>query len=383
MIYLDNAATSWPKPPQVAQSMADCIKRGCANPGRSAHDMARQADDAVMHTRELLAKLFNIPDPMRIAFMPNATYGLNMAIHGVLFEGARVVATMMEHNSVLRPLKTLEKRGWIQLELLEPDRLGRISLQSIGRAVTRSTDLFCMALSSNVTGAIMPYADAGKHCRANNVLFLLDAAQGAGILPIDVESMCIDLLAFSGHKGLLGPQGTGGLYVRDGIDLQPVIQGGTGSFSDQLLQPSVFPDILESGTLNVPGIIGLGKGVSFILETGIANIRQKKVQLIRRLMDGLEKEEHITLYSPAAEQNSGIVALEIDGMDSAEVGYALNKGFGICVRNGLHCAPYAHQALGTRDRGLVRLSPGYFNDENEMELTVKALQQIAKSRSTL
>ncbi len=378
MIYLDNAATSWPKPPQVAQSMADIIKRGCANPGRSAHDMARQADDAVMHTRELLARLFNIPDPMRIAFLPNATYGLNMAIHGVLYEGARVVTTMMEHNSVLRPLKTLEKQGWIQLELIEPDKLGRISLQSIKRVVTKTTDLFCMTLSSNVTGAIMPFAEAGRHCRANNVLFLLDTAQGAGVIPVDVEGMCIDLLAFSGHKSLLGPQGTGGLYVREGISLQPLIQGGTGSFSDQLAQPSVFPDMLESGTLNVPGIVGLGKGVSYILETGIGNIRQKKLQLTKRLYSGLENEKRITLYSPVAEQNSGIVALDIDGMDSAEVGYALNKSYGICVRNGLHCAPYAHQSLGTRDRGLVRLSLGYFNDENEIDLTIKALQKIAE-----
>ncbi len=377
MIYLDNAATSWPKPPQVIQAMTDFMRRGCANPGRSAHDMARQADDAVMHTRELLAKLFNISNPMRIAFMPNATYGLNMAIHGVLRDGNHVVTTMMEHNSVLRPLKTLEKAGRIKLELIRPDRLGRISLQSIKRAVTKTTTLFCMSLSSNVTGAVMPFAEAGRHCRANKVLFLLDAAQGAGVIPIDVESMCVDLLAFPGHKGLLGPQGTGGLYVRDGIDIQPLIQGGTGSFSDQTTQPSVFPDILESGTLNTPGIIGLGKGVSFILDTGISVIRRKKLQLLTRLFSALEREERITIYSPPPEQNSGIISLSVEEMDSAEVGYILNKNFGILVRNGLHCAPYAHQALGTRDRGLVRLSPGYFNTENELDLTVKALQKIA------
>jgi cysteine desulfurase/selenocysteine lyase len=377
MIYLDNAATSWPKPPQVIQAMTDFMKRGCANPGRSAHDMARQADDAVMHTRDLLAKLFNIPDPMRIAFMPNATYGLNMAIHGVLKDGARVVTTMMEHNSVLRPLKTLEKEGKIQLELIWPDKLGRISFSSIRRAVTKTTSLLCMTLSSNVTGAVMPFAEAGRHCRANNVLFLLDAAQGAGVIPIDVEGMCIDLLAFPGHKGLLGPQGTGGLYVREGVDIRPVIQGGTGSFSDQLTQPCVFPDMLESGTLNAPGIVGLGKGVSFILETGITSVRKKKQQLMARLFSALEREERITVYSPPPEQNSGIVSLSVEDMDSAEVGYILNKNFGILVRNGLHCAPFAHKALGTRDRGLVRLSPGFFNSESEVDLAAKALQKIA------
>jgi len=377
MIYLDNAATSWPKPPQVIQAMADFMKRGCANPGRSAHDMARQADDAVMHTRELLAKLFNISDPMRIAFMPNATYGLNMAIHGILKAGDRVVSTMMEHNSVLRPLKTLEKAGKIHLELIWPDKLGRISLSSIKRAVTKSTTLFCMSLSSNVTGALLPFAEAGRHCRANNVLFLLDAAQGAGVIPVDVESMRIDLLAFPGHKGLLGPQGTGGLYVREGVDIQPVIQGGTGSFSDQLTQPRVFPDMLECGTLNAPGIVGLGKGVSFILETGIATIRKKKQHLLKRLFSALEKEERITVYSPPPEQNSGIISLLVEDMDSAEVGYILNKNFGIQIRNGLHCAPLAHQALGTRERGLVRISPGFFNTDNELDLAAKALQKIA------
>ncbi|MBP7175729.1 MAG: aminotransferase class V-fold PLP-dependent enzyme [Thermoclostridium sp.] len=381
MIYLDNAATSWPKPPQVIQAMSDLMKRGCANPGRSAHDMGRQADDAVMHTRELLARLFNISDPMRIAFMPNATYGLNMAIHGVVKDGDRVVATMMEHNSVLRPLKTLEEAGKIQLELIQPDKLGKISSQSIRRAVTKKTALFCMTLSSNVTGAVMPIAEAGRHCRANNVLFLLDAAQGAGVIPVDVQSLGVDLLAFPGHKGLLGPQGTGGVYVREGVELQPIIQGGTGSFSDQLTQPRVLPDMLESGTLNVPGIVGLGKGVHFILEKGIGTIRQKKMMLLKKLFSGLERETRIQIYSPPPEQNSGIIALSVQDMDSAEVGYILNKNFGILVRNGLHCAPCAHQALGTRDRGLVRLSPGFFNTENDMDLTVKALQKITAGMS--
>jgi selenocysteine lyase/cysteine desulfurase len=234
-----------------------------------------------------------------------------------------------------------------------------------------------MSLSSNVTGAIMPFADAGKYCRSKDVLFLLDASQGAGVVPIDVESMCIDILVFPGHKSLLGPQGTGGIYVREGIPLRPIIQGGTGSLSDQLTQPSVYPDALESGTLNVPGIIGLGKGVSYILDTGIEKIYLKKQQLLELLFSALENDERITVFSPPPEQNSGILSLSIEGMDSAEAGYILNKSFGIYVRNGLHCAPCAHQALGTRDRGLVRISPGYFNDESDIDLTIKAIQKIA------
>ncbi|NLX76718.1 MAG: aminotransferase class V-fold PLP-dependent enzyme [Clostridiaceae bacterium] len=378
MIYLDNAATSWPKPPQVIQAMLDILKRGCANPGRSAHAMARQAEDVVLNTRETIARFFNISDPMRIAFMPNTTYALNTAIYGVLSEGSVVVATAMEHNSVLRPLKTLESKGYISVEIIKPEKLGRITIQSIKKALRPGVKLFCMTLSSNVTGAIMPVEEAGKICRANGILFLVDAAQGAGSIPVDVEKMNIDLLAFPGHKGLMGPQGTAGLYVRDGVDIRPLVQGGTGSFSDSLLQPGVFPDILESGTLNVPGIAGLGKGVSYINDTGIEIIQQKKKNMLKMLFDGLGKESNITLYSPPPEQNSGIFALSVNQMDSSEICYLLDRKFGICTRGGFHCAPLAHLSLGTAETGLVRISPGYFNNETETELTIKAILSIAR-----
>ncbi len=379
MIYLDNAATSWPKPPQVVQSMADFMKRGCANPGRSAHAMARISDEAVMHTREYLCRLFNIDDPLRIVFMPNTTYALNAAIYGIAGQdNVKIVTTMMEHNSVLRPLKTLEKEGAIHLELIPPGRDGKISMHSIKKNVDKSTTVFCMTLSSNVTGTIMPVGEAGRYCRENGVLFLLDAAQGAGVISIDVEKMCIDMLAFPGHKGLLGPQGTGGLYVREGIELSPIIQGGTGSFSNYLTQPGIFPDRMESGTLNVPGIVGLGKGVQYILETGISNIYSRKQQLLKRLMEGIKNETAITVYSPPPDVNTGILALDINEMDSSEVSYLLDRKFGICTRSGFHCAPLAHGCLGTHDKGLVRISPGYFNSETEMDLTIKALQAIAR-----
>lgn len=378
MIYLDNAATSWPKPQSVTQAMLDIIKRGCANPGRSAHTMARQADDAVFSTREGLADLFNIDDPMRIVYMPNTTYALNAAIHGVVEKGITVVTTAMEHNSVLRPLKTLENEGIIRLEIIYPDKCGRIAVHSLKKSLKKGVNLFCMTLSSNVTGIIMPVVEAGKLCREYGIAFLLDAAQGAGVIPIDVDRMNIDLLAFPGHKGLLGPQGIAGLYVRDGIKIKPFIQGGTGSFSDSLVQPEIFPDILESGTLNVPGIIGLGKGVSFVQDVGISNIWLKKQLLLKMLFDEFGKQSNITVYSPPPEQNSGIFAMSIRDLDSSEVGYLLDKKFGICTRAGFHCAPLAHQTLGTADRGLVRISPGYFNDETEMELTIKAIQSIVK-----
>jgi len=380
MIYLDNAATSWPKPPQVVQAILEILKRGCANPGRSAHTMARQTEDAVLGVREVTAKFFNISDPMRIAFMPNTTYALNAAIYGIITEGSSVVTTAMEHNSVLRPLKTLEKRGFISLEIIEPDKSGRITVQKIKRALRKGIDLFCMTFSSNVTGALMPVEEAGRICRQLGVTFLVDAAQGAGIIPIDVEKMNIDMLAFPGHKGLLGPQGTAGLYVREGIPIKPFVQGGTGSFSDRLFQPEIFPDILESGTLNVPGIVGLGKGISFINETGIENIYIKKKQFLSMLFEGLSKEENIRVYSPEPEQNSGIFAFAINDMDSSEVSYILDRKYGICTRSGFHCAPLSHQALGTSDTGLVRISPGYFNTETEIELAIKAVQSIAKEK---
>jgi cysteine desulfurase/selenocysteine lyase len=380
MIYLDNAATSWPKPPQVIQAMTDILKRGCANPGRSAHAMARQTEDAVLNVREAVAKFFNIKDPLRVAFMPNTTYALNAAIYGVITEGSVVATTAMEHNSMLRPLKTLESRGIIGLETVEPDRYGRISVQSIKKVLRKGIDLFCMTVSSNVTGAIMPVTEAGRICRELGITFLVDAAQGAGVIPIDVERMNIDMLAFPGHKGLLGPQGTAGLYVREGIKIKPFIQGGTGSFSDRLFQPEVFPDILESGTLNVPGIVGLGKGISFISETGIENIRLKKKKLLTMLFEALSKEENITVFSPGPEQNSGIFAFLVHHMDSSEVSYILDRKFGICTRSGFHCAPLAHRALGTSDSGLVRISPGYFNDETEIELTIEAIRSIARRK---
>lgn len=378
MIYLDNAATSWPKPPQVIQAIMDVLKRGCANPGRSAHTMARQTEDAVLNAREVVARFFNIGDPMRVAFMPNTTYALNTAIYGVVTKGSTVVTTAMEHNSVLRPLKTLENEGIINLEIIEPDKYGKITVQNIKKTLRKGIDLFCMTLSSNVTGAIMPVAEAGKICRAYGIVFLLDAAQGAGDIPIDVEKMNIDMLAFPGHKGLFGPQGTAGLFVREGINIKPLVQGGTGSFSDRLVQPEIFPDILESGTLNVPGIVGLGKGVSFINDTGMENIHLHKKRLLEMLFEGLTKESNITIYSPPPNQNSGILAFSVNDMDSSEVSYLLDRKFGICTRSGYHCAPLSHLALGTADKGLVRISPGYFNDETEIELTIKAIQSIAR-----
>ena len=378
MIYLDNAATSWPKPPQVIQAILDVLKRGGANHGRSAHASARQAEDALLIVREVIANFFNINDPMRIAFMPNTTYALNTAIYGVITRGSTVVTTAMEHNSVLRPLKTLEKEGTINLEIIKPDKYGKVSIQNIKKTLRKGIELFCMTLSSNVTGAIMPVAEAGKICRAHGITFLVDAAQGAGVIPIDVEKMNIDLLAFPGHKGLFGPQGTAGLYVREGVIIKPLVQGGTGSFSDRLVQPEIFPDVLESGTLNVPGIVGLGKGILFINDTGIENIQFQKKSLLEMLFDGLGRESNINIYSPPPEQNSGILALSVQDMDSSEVSYLLDRKFGICTRSGFHCAPLSHLALGTTDTGLVRISPGYFNNETEIELAIKAIQSIAR-----
>lgn len=379
MIYLDNAATSYPKPQEVYDRVYSFMKETCANPGRSSHEMARKSAECVTNTREGLAALFNIDDPMRIGFAPNATYALNMAIQGVLRKGDHVVTTAMEHNSVLRPLYELKKNGIISYTIVKPkNRFGEIDAYAISKAVGINTRLIVLTASSNVTGTIMPYAEVGEIARKRGVYYLLDASQGAGVLPIDVKTMNITMLAFPGHKGLLGPQGTGGLYVDERVSLRSIIQGGTGSRSFETIHPSFMPDILESGTLNTPGIAGLGAAVDFILKTGTKAIKEKKEQLTKLLYERLSGHKKIRLYSTSEEhKNSGIIAFIIEGMDSSEIANILDSKYHIAVRPGFHCAPLAHRELGTEKSGLVRVSIGYFNTPEEIQYVADSIIEIA------
>lgn len=380
MVYLDNAATSYPKPSEVYDKIDLFIRESCANPGRSSHKMARQSSEAVMETRELLASLFNIDNPLQIGFTCNATFALNMAIQGILKKGDHVVTTAMEHNSVLRPLHELKNSGLIDYTIVQPyNRWGSIDVRDISKAVRINTRLIVVTASSNVTGTILPYEEIGEIARKKGVFYLLDASQAAGVLPLDVKQMNIHLLAFPGHKGLMGPQGTGGLYVDENIALRPIIQGGTGSRSFETIHPLFMPDIIESGTVNTPGIAGLGAGVDYILKTGIKAILAKKEILLSRLFEKLIPQKRIKLYS-REHQNSGILALLIEGMDSSETANILDSRYQIAVRPGFHCAPLAHKALGTEKTGLVRLSLGYFNTLDEINYAADSLIELANSQ---
>lgn len=381
MIYLDNAATSYPKPDVVYEEIEKCMRTYCANPGRGGHTMSITAAKAVVEAREIISKFFNIDNPLRLCFTKNATEALNTAIKGHLKPGDHVITTSMEHNSVIRPLKALEKQSKIELTIVKGKKYGQIDIYDIVRNIKKSTAMVACTLSSNVNGVIMPIYEIGKVTRERGIAFLVDAAQGAGCVDVDVKKMNIDMLAFPGHKGLMGPQGTGGLYVREDIKVTPLMEGGTGSNSESFLQPEFMPDLLESGTINTPGIIGLGYGIRFINSMGRENIKYFKHLLLERLYEGLRDIKGVKLYSPNDKnKNSGIIALNIKEMDSTEVSYILDKKYRIATRAGLHCAPLAHKTLNTLKTGVVRLSLGCFNTVNEIDLTIGAIRKIAERK---
>lgn len=379
MIYLDNAATSFPKPETVYTEMDKCMRTYCANPGRGSHSMSVQSAIAVNSTREKISKLLNIKDYLNICFTKNATEALNVAIYGCLMPGDHVITTCMEHNSVLRPLHTLQKANKIKLTIVNGDSLGRIDPQKIKKSINKKTKLIVCTLSSNVNGIILPVKEIGNIAVENEVLFLLDASQGLGSIPIDLATINASMVAFPGHKGLLGPQGTGGLYISPRVKLKPLMAGGTGSRSESMMQPNILPDRFESGTLNTPGIVGLGAAVAFIDKTGLNTIRDKKDMLTKRLYNGIAQNKHIKIYSPEdTKENSGIVAFNIKGIDSSEISYLLDEKFNIACRAGLHCAPLAHKHFGTQESGIIRLSIGYFNSVSEIDNVILNISKIVK-----
>ncbi len=379
MIYLDNAATSFPKPEKVYSEMLRCIREYCGNPGRGGHSMAVTAGKAVLKAREKMASFLGVSNPFRLCFMKNATEALNTAIWGCVKPGDHVITTPMEHNSVMRPLKTLEKELGIELSIVRGGRFGEIDPVDIKKRIKASTRLLVSTFSSNVNGIVMPLKEMGEIAREHGILFLVDGAQGVGTMEVDVSLLRIDMLAFSGHKGLMGPQGTGGLFIAEGINLKPLMQGGTGSFSLGLEQPEIFPDRFESGTLNLPGIVGLMNGVAYIEEQGIEKVELHKHKLTKRLIEGLNVIKRVRVYSKAEYgKNSGIVAFNIDGTDSSHISYLLDKKYGIATRGGLHCAPLAHETLGTLETGLVRVSVGCFNSEDEIDELIAAVEDIVQ-----
>jgi len=383
VIYLDNAATSWPKPPEVLQAMKYFMEEVGSNPGRSGHRLSVEAGRILYNTREYLAELFNVKDPLRIVFSSNVTEALNLALRGFLKPGNHVITSSLEHNSVMRPLRELEKSG-VEVTVIPclPD--GSMVISDIESAIQANTVMIVLNHASNVVGSLLPVPEAGKIARKHGIYLLVDAAQTAGSYPIDIENDSIDLLAFTGHKSLYGPQGTGGLAFGNRIKIEefiPLKAGGTGSKSEYEIQPDFLPDIFESGTPNTVGIAGLGAGIRFILNEGVDTIRKKETEMIKMLIDGLENIKDITVYgNRVPEKQMPVVSFAITDMLPSETGLMLDENYGIMCRVGLHCSPAAHKTIGTFPGGTVRFSTGFFNTAEEIEKSVQALSEIVQRR---
>lgn len=376
MIYLDNGATTFPKPKVVTDKIMECYIGYAGNPGRSGHKLAMKMDLEIYETREKICKLINGTEVLNVIFTFNATDSLNLAIKGVLEEGDHVITTSMEHNSVLRPLNQLRKEGKIELSIVYADDKGYIDPKKIFEALTPNTKMIVTTHMSNVFGTIVDIKAIGDFCKENNILYLVDASQSIGVLDIDVQEMNIDLLAFPGHKALFGPMGTGALYIKEGIIVKPLKEGGTGSYSHSIDQPDLYPDSLESGTPNGVGIIALGKGIDFINEVGIENIRNHEMSLKNHFIELLKDNEDVILYGTLDDRQGAVVSLNVKDMDSSEISYILSDEFDIYTRPGFHCAPLAHKTMGTEELGAIRFSFGYYNTLEEVEKTVEALLNI-------
>ena len=389
MIYFDNAATSWPKPPCVAEAMLHFLNQVGANPGRSGHRLSVEAGRIVYRAREALAALFNVRDPLRIVFTANATEALNLVLHGYLRPGDHVITSSMEHNAVMRPLRALARpstggRG-ISLTVVPCSSQGFLNPADLGAAIRPETALIVLNHASNVCGSVLPVREAGAIARRHGCLLLVDAAQTAGAYPLDVEADHIDLLAFTGHKALSGPMGTGGLVVGDRVDLErlePLKQGGTGSRSERQEQPDFLPDKYESGTANAVGLAGLGAGVRWVLDRGVPAIRRHEVDLTQQLIDGLTGIPDVTVYGGLdAARQTATVSFNVAGLLPSDVGLKLDEEHDIMCRVGLHCAPAAHETLGTFPQGSVRFALGARNTPEEVDIAVEAVHIIAHSAS--
>ncbi len=375
MIYLDNAATSMKKPGQVAQAVVEAFNT-LGNAGRGGHEATLGASRMIFDTRVKLAEFFHAENPKQIAFTSNATESLNLVIKGTLKRGDHVITTQLEHNSVLRPLYEMEDKG-VELAIIPSDRKGCIDIYDFERRIQNNTRMIICTHGSNLTGNLLDIGAIGSIARSHQILFCVDASQTAGVFPIDVQKMNIDFLCFTGHKSLLGPQGTGGVYVREGIHVSPLKSGGSGVQTYSRSHPSQMPTALEAGTLNGHGIAGLNAAIDYLNKTGIDIIRKKELELMRRFYYGVKEIPGVKIYGDfGTEIRCPIVALNLRDYDSAQVSDELFMTYDIAVRPGAHCAPLMHQALGTVEQGAVRFSFSHYNTIEEVDFAVKAIQEL-------
>ncbi|GAA4724416.1 aminotransferase class V-fold PLP-dependent enzyme [Brevibacillus fulvus] len=380
IIYLDNAASTWPKPAGVKEAMAEVIDHYAANPGRGGHALSKRAGKTLFQTRAQLSRLFGIKNPNNLFFFLNATQALNQAIKGYLQAGDHVISTTIEHNAVRRPLEYMRRTKNVEITYIAPREDQLFYAEDFRQAVQANTRLIVVSHASNLTGLILPVEEIGKIAREHSIPLLVDASQTAGILPIDVESMNIDMLAFPGHKGLYGPQGTGGLYINDSLELEPLIHGGTGSQSESVDQPQKRPERFESGTVNTVGLAGLLAGANFVLERGVEEIHKHEWTLARMTMEGLSQLSGIKMYGPGLDiERVGVVSFNIEGIDATEVSFILDQQYGIATRAGYHCTPLAHQTVGTDKEGAVRVSFGIFNTEQDVRDLLQAVKEIKEA----
>ena len=379
MIYFDNAATTMRKPACVVRAVTEAMC-SLGNSGRGVHSGALSASRIIYDTRAALAQLFGAESPERIAFTANSTESLNMAIKGVLKPGDHVITTALEHNSVLRPLFELEDRG-VELTILPADSMGNIHFEDLEKEIRPNTRVIVTTHGSNLTGNLLPVERIGAVAQKRGLVYIVDASQTAGVFPIDVQKMHIDILCFTGHKGLLGPQGTGGIYVRDGVEIRPLLSGGSGVQTYLRSHPPQMPTLLEAGTLNGHGIAGLGAAVGYLQETGLDTIRKTEQELMMAFYEAVREIPGITVYGDFTTSNRcAIVALNVRDYDSGEVSDVLSAEYGIATRPGAHCAPLMHKALGTVEQGAVRFSFSHYNTKEEILIAVSALRELAQEK---
>src|SRR3989339_253930 len=376
-VYLDNTATSWPKPKSVVEAITDYMVHCGASPGRSGHRMSLQAAHIIYDARDLIAKMFNAEASEKVIFTANATLASNIALKGILKKGDHAIISHLEHNSTLRPLKHLEQSGLIDLSIIDCDKNGNINIEQLKNSFRPNTKIVATIHGSNVIGKVLPIAEIGAICKTHSVLYMIDAAQTAGFVPIDMQAQHIDILTFTGHKKLYGPSGTGGLCFGKNVEIDTFIHGGSGSKSEIEFHPDFYPDKLEAGTPNTVGIAGLKAGLEFIFSEGIDKIRQHSHNISKYFIDNLLKIDEIKIHGYDSENEVlPVISVTSPLITPSKFAEILDKDYEIMTRPGLHCAPLAHKAAGTFPQGTLRFSPGYFNTQEEIDYTIKSLKEI-------